>query len=42
MVTRGQVGTEKKLDLVERGYITTGGSFSETLLKAETVIITNA
>jgi len=33
-----QVGTEKKLSLVERGYIVTGGSMEETIDKAETVV----
>lgn len=41
MVHRGQEGTEKNLDLEEGGYLISGGSFSETLDKTETVIITN-
>lgn len=36
-----QVGTEKKVSLVEAGHLVTGGSMEETVDKAETVIITN-
>jgi len=36
-----QVGTEKKLDLEERGHLISGGSFTDTLWRTETVIITN-
>lgn len=32
-----QAGTKKKLNLVERGYISTGGSMSETVYKTEAI-----
>jgi len=41
MVSRGQEGTEKELDLEEAGHLVTGGMMSETLDKREEVIITN-
>lgn len=37
MVHRGQEGTEKKVNLVERGHLTTGGSMSEALDMRETI-----